>query len=536
MASTFSLAPSPKWYFLDAFGVPAAGGTLTTWQSDDHSTPKFVFSDAAGLYPYTDPIELDASGGTPVPMYWEFNGTDLYYIQVMDASGNLIFDLDNFPIIGGGGSTPITTNIDIENHLINGAFLFIDAINSAGSLIQPIPTATPFRIAPAAGFFKSLTGSYEPSIPNNMSGWQYLAVGGAGSTSSIQFVDVTNIGEGIPNAPSANATRFFRYQLSATGTIQTTEQLFQVIPGVETFSGELLTITFDARANTAGTGSVSIEQFFGTGGTPSSTVTTSQSFAFPTTGWARLSLQITVPSVVGKLLGTNGDSSVNVIWNMPLNTIGIFDLANLQVQRGNFGITPYIYQTYNQDQYKVLVDLLTIGNLLFQSGELRFISNNLFASSTFIPGWLLLFNNAQTIGSTTSGASTAGFIYKNLYVAWWNSYPQSVCVVIGGRGLNALADFNANKAMTIPSIIINSVIAPAGNSIPFGLFEGSRTNTLGVPNLPPHSHSVNNDLALAAAGSDVAAVQGTTQTGLTGSGVPVNNVQPTTYVLVYAKL
>ena len=45
------------------------GGTLTTWKSDDHSTPKFVFSDAAGLHPYTDPIELDATGGTPVPIY-----------------------------------------------------------------------------------------------------------------------------------------------------------------------------------------------------------------------------------------------------------------------------------------------------------------------------------------------------------------------------------------------------------------------------------------------------------------------------------
>jgi hypothetical protein len=545
MPSTFSLAPSPKWYFLDVFGRPAAGGTLTTWKSDDHSTPKFVFSDAAGLHPYTDPIELDATGGTPVPIYWEFNGVDLYYIQVKDRAGNLIFDLDNFPIIGGGGSTPITTNLDIENHLINGAFLFIDASTTADSIISDIVNIDQ-RVAPASGFFKSLTGDYLPSIPNDNSGWRYKGSGGAGQTASVQFVDVTNIGEGFPNAPSANATRFFRYQLSAAGAIQTAEQFYQVIPNVEAFSGEVLTITLDIHSNAIGVGSITILQNFGTGGTPSASVTTGQPLNFAGGGtWSRVTISITVPSVVGKIKGTNGDDSIHFICNFPLNTLGTFDVTNFQLQRGSFGLMPYIYQDYNQDQYKVLLDLITFGNLVFKTGELKWMSNAPGGSPIDIPGWLPLVDvNLFYLGSSASGAVYKGNQYKNLFIAWWNSFPQSECIVSGGRGVSALADFNANKGITIPRHILATALVGAGDSLfinaPFGFFEGEREHLLTIPEMPSHTHQALvglTDAVLTAAGDDNFRVNDSViTTSATGGSLPHNNMQPTFYLWIYVKL
>src|SRR5437762_4466613 len=311
MANTYALAPSPKWYFLDAQGRPAAGGSLTTWLAADHSTPKFVFSDPSGLFPYIDPIILDATGGTPVPMYWDTTSPGLYYIVVKDAAGNLIFDLNNFPISGSGGVTPITTNIDIENHLINGQFLFIDAVNETDSAITPVPIGST-HIAPGSGFFKNSTGEYVSTTSSGvLSGWSFKKQGGTGVTDTIRFTAVTNIGTGFPLEPSANATRYFEYQLSAIGTAVTDAALENTIPNVELFSGELLTVSFESKSIIGATAAAfEIVQYFGTGGAPSASVTTSQAFNFTNGVWGpRQSFQITAPSVAGKNKGTNNDDA-----------------------------------------------------------------------------------------------------------------------------------------------------------------------------------------------------------------------------------
>lgn len=477
---TYALAPSPKWYFLDAQGAPAAGGFIYTYSSLDQTTPKSVYADPAGMFPYSDPVQLDATGGTPVPIYWDTTTAGLYYIVVTDASGNIILALNNFPISGSGGVTPITTVSDVQNHLINGAFQFIDAPTTAASLISPIPVGGDgLRIAPASGFFADGQGGYEPVIPTNISGWRFGMVGGAGGTNSIQFVDVTPIGSGNPTTPSANAIRFFRYTLSVAGAAQTGLFLFQVTPHVETYSGETITVSFEVQGSTAAIGTFVVEQNYGSGGGGSATTTSiPQNFNF-IAGWHRLSFVIMVPSVSGKSKGAANDDSVNIKWNFPINVLGTFDITNCQIQRGNFGSPPYIYQTYNQDQYKVLIDLMTFGNLIFRTGDLRHSTNG-----NAIPGWIQISNGAQTLGSATSGATFAGNQYQNLYLQWWDEFPQAQCAVTGGRGGSAIADFNANKPMTINQDLITTVIAAAGNSIPFATFEGTRAGYL-----LQHSHT-----------------------------------------------
>jgi hypothetical protein len=461
---TYALAPSPKWYFLDAQGRPAAGGTLTTWLATDHSTPKFVFSDASGLFPYTDPIILDATGGTPVPMYWETTSEGLYYIVVRDASGNIIFDLNNFPITGGGGVTPITSNVDIENHIVNGAFKFIDAATAGESLITPIPT-TDFRMAPAAGFFKDSTGDYVPMLGTSNSGWVVSKSGGAGETSSVQFIDVTNIGEGFPNAPSENATRYFRYELSATGAPQTLMDIYESIPNVETFSNQTITVSLDIRSSAAGTGFFNIKQFFGAAG--SAGVDTSQNISFDGLGsWRRVNVSIAVPSVVGKTKDPDLSDMLQAEVHFPLNALGTFDCTNIQIQIGSFVSPGYIYQTYNQDQYKVLIDLIYNGNLVFKTGELKVMSADDPANPGQplpIAGWIPLVDITQAyIGNTGSGARFADNNVRNLYIAWWNTFPDGTCPVNGGRGATALADFNAGKTMQIPQPIIGATLSSAG--------------------------------------------------------------------------
>jgi len=528
--ATYSLAPSPKWYFADAQGRPAAGGFLTTWMNSDHSTQKFVYSDQSGNAPYIDPIELDASGGTSVPLYWDVTTAGLYYIVVSDSAGNKIFDLDNFPIIGGGGVTPITTNIDIENHLINGAFIFIDAATTADSLMSPGEGRT--RIAPASGFFKDTSGAYVPVIGDIPSGWIFEKDGGAGETSTIEFVDVVLLGAGPPNEPTANAVRFFRYTLSVTGAAQTGMTLFQTVPNVETFQNETLTISFDCKSSTAGNGSFEIDQIYGAGGS-SPTNSVPHSFAFSVGAWLRKSFQVSVPSIVGKTKGPNNDDRIQVAWSFPLNVIGSFDIANCQVQRGTFASPAYIYQDYNQDQYKVLIDLIYNGNLFFQTGDYLW-SDNITAR----PGWLLLFNDADTIGkSGASGAGSFGTQYGKLYSLWWGLFDQTRCIVNGGRGGSAAADFNADKKMTIPRETINYVFAAAGNAMPFGTFEGAREHLLTIAEMPSHTHGYEGPAAGAKTGGDLFGITGAFfPSQPTGGGLPHTNMQPTTYKYLFVKL
>lgn len=542
MLPIYATAPNPKWYFLDAQGAPAAGGFLYSYSAIDQSTPKFIFSDPAGMYPYPDPIVLDSTGGTPVPMYFDVSNTPtdpLYYIVVTDAAGNIIFDDTNFPNSGGGGVTPITSNVDIENNLVNGQFLFIDAVSEAESLVSPVPVGVT-HMAQGSGFFKNTDGQYVPFITAGYeSGWSFLKAGGVGATDAIQFVPVTTAAIAPPLAPTANATRYFQFTVSATGTGYTTAALQNIIPNVGLFQNETLTVSFDTQGTSAALSEFIIIQHFGTsatGPTPSSDISTAVAFTYSGTTWARQILTITLPNIMSKVKGTNQDDCLIIQWSMPLNVLGTFQLANLQVQRGTFGVAPYIEQTYAQDQYKVLMDILSYGNLLFRTGDLRHSTNE-----NPIPGWILLNNDAETLGSALSGAGFAGNQYKNLYLLWWDSFFPSQCIVTGGRGVSALADFNANKSMTICQDLITTVIATAGNLINFATFEGERTVTLDATQLGNHVHGIR-AITGANAGSSgsittldgVGAVLENTEPS--PGGLPHNNMQPTIYLFLFVKL
>jgi hypothetical protein len=536
----FSLAPSPKWYFADAQGAPAAGGTMTTYSSIDHSTPMFIFSDPLGTNPYDNPMNLDASGGTKCPMYWDVTNPGAYYVVVADAAGNIICTVDQFPLIGGGGVTPITSLTDIENHLVNGQFLFIDANSEADSVVSTIPEGET-HMAPGSGFFKNALGNYQPSLEDGISsGWSFEKEGGVGATDSIQFVAVTALGAGIPTAPTANATRFFQFTCSAIGTGYTKAYWRDVIPNVEMFQGETLTITFDTNATVAAMAPFEFVQHFGTDPiiTPTPDIVTPVNFTYSSGAWARQTLTITVPSIVGKIKGSNGDDCIIFRWGMPLNVLGTFQLVNHQAQIGTFGLVPYIEQTYAQDQYKVLIDLIALGNTIFTTGELKIVSNAPGGTPINIPGWVVIQDLNDTIGSAASGALRSGTIYKNLYIAWWNSFNDTECPVTGGRSTSAEADFNNNKGMGIPRHILGAVLAGAGQSLfadrNFGDFEGN-------PNLSSHAHGIRGiSGAFAGSSGAITILDGggsvVESTELAGDPASANNMQPTFYLWLYVKL
>jgi hypothetical protein len=65
-----------------------------------------------------------------------------------------------------------------------------------------------------------------------------------------------------------------------------------------------------------------------------------------------------------------------------------------------------------------------------------------------ISGWVRI--NGRTIGNASSGASErANADTQALFIYVWQTYADSICPVIGGRGASALADFTAGKQITL---------------------------------------------------------------------------------------
>jgi len=125
--------------------------------------------------------------------------------------------------------------------------------------------------------------------------------------------------------------------------------LVQQIEDVRTFAGQTVTVSFWAKATT-GTPKIAVvaDQYFGTGGSPSSDVLTAMGQPTISTSWARYSVTATIPSISGKTIGTNASThclemrffvSAGSNFNTQTNSLGIqsntFELWGIQIEAGS---------------------------------------------------------------------------------------------------------------------------------------------------------------------------------------------------------
>jgi len=110
-------------------------------------------------------------------------------------------------------------------------------------------------------------------------------------------------------------TNFVQGVTASGASTDTYAILAQKIESVRTLAGQTATISFWARA-TSGTPKigVEIEQFFGTGGSPSAEVRVAGGAVTLSTSWARYSVTVAVPSISGKTIGTNNDNQLGVFF------------------------------------------------------------------------------------------------------------------------------------------------------------------------------------------------------------------------------
>ncbi len=128
----------------------------------------------------------------------------------------------------------------------------------------------------------------------------------------------------------------------------------QRIESVASLAGKKANIALYAKADSTKNISIEFVQNFGTGGSPSATVSSIGTNKFQlNSSWARYDFTIDIPSIAGKTLGTNDDDSLNfLIWfdagsafdsrtDLLGQQSGTFDIACVQLTDGE-NVFPFI--------------------------------------------------------------------------------------------------------------------------------------------------------------------------------------------------
>jgi hypothetical protein len=174
-------------------------------------------------------------------------------------------------------------------------------------------------------FSNPATGSYTADR------WR-IDYDGTGGTRTVAR-NTISLGTNLPSG--IQGKYFMEVTLTNAGTA-TTQSISQRVERVNTFAGETITLSAWVRNDDAGTGVNTLTaraiQNFGTGGSPSTAVTTTLGTASVTGSWVRLHVHATLPSISGKTIGSNGDDYLEIKFDLGSQT-GRFWLYGVQLEQ-----------------------------------------------------------------------------------------------------------------------------------------------------------------------------------------------------------
>jgi len=148
----------------------------------------------------------------------------------------------------------------------------------------------------------------------------------------------------VPNA---------RYYLKHNQTGASTNgnaKLQQKIEDVTRFDGTTVTFSFYAKADSPLTVDVRLIQNFGTGGSPSTSVTVTETGISIGTSWNKYTVTKTLGSLSGKTLGTDGEhtSYLDVIVDFKETSTFIFEATLFQLEKG-LSATEFEHRPYTTE-------------------------------------------------------------------------------------------------------------------------------------------------------------------------------------------
>ncbi len=206
---------------------------------------------------------------------------------------------------------------------------------------------------------------------------------------------------------------------SAIGTVN---RFMQTFDNVQTLSNNEVAISIDLKLFSgfaAGDMTVSLIQYFGTGGSPSisveTPVVTITADDFEIGEFKNFEGTVTLPTVNGKTAGSNGDSKLILCINMPLNITTKIGIGPIRLESGE-SVTGT--QQFSNDDI-VRSTNTVIRYPAWSTGDVKFTTK--IAADT---GWLMM--DDTNIGNNSSGANhTGNSLYALFNNLWTNIFNAS---------------------------------------------------------------------------------------------------------------
>jgi len=229
-------------------------------------------------------------------------------------SVDAITDINGGNTTSINGTTPNAYNLVGKNRIINGNF----AIAQRGT-------------------------SFTTDNIYTLDRW-FSADGSGGSPARTLSQQTFTLGQtDVPNA------YYYARHNQTSATPNGNSSLVQKIEDVTQFDGQTVTLSFYAKADAAMDVDIRFIQDFGTGGTPSSDVTVTETVSI-STSWTKYTVTTTLGSLSGKTLGTDGVHTTFLQVNMEFQptTTFTFDIAQVQLELGNVA-TEFEHRPYGME-------------------------------------------------------------------------------------------------------------------------------------------------------------------------------------------
>jgi hypothetical protein len=281
--------------------------------------------------------------------------------------------------------------------------------------------------------------------------WQVANVGTTKATSRQAF---TNGQTAVPNNPKY----FCRTVVSSVSSTNNYCLLSQKIEGVQNLSGGTTTISFWAKADATKDIAVEFSQDFGSEGSPSTAVNgISPTKITLTTAWQKFELQVVLPSIAGKTIGTSGNDCLVVnFWfdaGSSFNTrtaslgqqSGTFDIAQVQLETGNTA-TAFDNRSIGQELALCQRYFQTLGNLglsgaarsttqIYASGSLV---QTMRSTPTVTQSGLFSFSSNGNYTQSSTGITISGLIDNGIRVVLENFIGLTAGFGVSGNGGGSL--------------------------------------------------------------------------------------------------
>lgn len=227
------------------------------------------------------------------------------------------------------------------------------SITSLGLGVPGSDTILPYQIRSTFGGFyrnKIINGDFNIaqrgtsfSTPNNgaynLDRW-LVSYDGTIGTFSVSQQSFTVGQTDVPDEPEF----FLRWNHTSAGSGSSYRRIEQRMENVRSLALKNVTITFYGKADSSRNVDLDLIQNFGSGG--SSDVSTSGGTLGFTSSWQRFSVNVTLPSISGKTVGSGNYLSLRL--SLPINVTMTIDISHVQVEENGF--TPFERIPYSLQQ------------------------------------------------------------------------------------------------------------------------------------------------------------------------------------------